>query len=269
MMDKVIALGGRVLAGKDAETLLQHEGKTSGVRCADGTVFRAQVVILATGSWTASSFPDLRLECVATGQSTATIQLTPEETDSYRDCPVVLDFGSGFYVFPPNKDGIMKLAMHAAGYTHIPMTGPPVSTPRTITSHAQDGLRIPKSSARALRHHLREVYPDLAEKPFSGTRLCWYADSPDGDWIISCHPSDSSLVLATAGSGHAYKFLPVVGRLVADLVQGILDPSLRKKFEMNRARSHVDSSRFRNEVGELDVEQLCSAEDLLPNTPST
>jgi hypothetical protein len=33
-------------------------------------------------------------------QSTATIQLDQEEAACYRDVPVVLDFRSGFYVFP-------------------------------------------------------------------------------------------------------------------------------------------------------------------------
>ena len=28
------------------------------------------------------------------------VQLTPEEADVYRECPVVLDFESGFYIFP-------------------------------------------------------------------------------------------------------------------------------------------------------------------------
>lgn len=28
------------------------------------------------------------------------VQLTPEEADRYRECPVYLDFHSGFYVFP-------------------------------------------------------------------------------------------------------------------------------------------------------------------------
>jgi hypothetical protein len=61
------------------------------------------------------------------------------------------------------------------------------------------------------------------------------------------------------------KFLPVIGRLVADVVQGTLDPSLRKKFAINRECRHVDLSRFKGGVDELDFEQLCSAEDLLPN----
>ena len=33
-------------------------------------------------------------------QTVATIQLTPEEAEEYRKTPVVLDFRTGFYVFP-------------------------------------------------------------------------------------------------------------------------------------------------------------------------
>lgn len=62
------------------------------------------------------------------------------------------------------------MAIHDSGYTH---TQNAVSTPRTILSDAEEGLRIPKAILKELRSRLREVYPDLAEKPFSGTRLCW------------------------------------------------------------------------------------------------
>lgn len=37
-----------------------------------------------------------------------------------------------------------------------------------------------------------------------------YNDSPDGDWVIGKYPSDDSLILATAGSGHAYKVFPIL-----------------------------------------------------------
>ena len=35
--------------------------------------------------------------------------------------------------------------------------------------------------------------------------VCRYTDSPDGDWMIGYYPSDSGLLLATSGSGHAFK----------------------------------------------------------------
>jgi sarcosine oxidase/L-pipecolate oxidase len=67
---RVITLGAKIHTGKTVEALLRREdGRTVGVRCADGTEYRADVVILATGSWTASAFPELKLQdqCLATG----------------------------------------------------------------------------------------------------------------------------------------------------------------------------------------------------------
>ena len=63
--------------------------------------------------------------------------------------------------------------MHAAGYTHTDEVNGAISTPYTVTSDPVRGLLIPKSVVRDLRMHLKNVYPDLAEKPFCATRLCW------------------------------------------------------------------------------------------------
>ena len=121
-------------------------------------------------------------------QTVATIQLTAEEGDRYRGCPVILDFVSGFYIFPvsrrvvwhpsgltelqPTVDNIVKMAIHSTGFLYKPDETQP-STPRTSLSDGDDGLRIPKVALTRLRENLRRLYPELAEKPFSGTRLCW------------------------------------------------------------------------------------------------
>jgi sarcosine oxidase/L-pipecolate oxidase len=63
-------------------------------------------------------------------QCIAMVQLTQEEADIYKNCPVVLDFESGFYIFPvsisfsgthsmeltqskPNEQNLVKMAIHA------------------------------------------------------------------------------------------------------------------------------------------------------------
>jgi sarcosine oxidase/L-pipecolate oxidase len=88
-----------------------------------------------------------------------------------------------------------------------------------------------------------------------------YNDSPDGDWVIGRFPADSSLILATAGSGHAYKFLPVIGRLVADLADNKLDPKVAGKFAIDRVYLGPDTSRSGPAI-ELDLDQLCTQQDL-------
>ncbi|KAF5348635.1 hypothetical protein D9758_006872 [Tetrapyrgos nigripes] len=237
LTSKVISMGVKVIGGKTVRRLIRKENVTDRV--------------VATGSWTPSAFPDIGIKekCLATGQIVAMIQLTAEEAEKYRQVPVFLSFATGFLLFP--------------GFTH---TVNQVSTPRTTITHPENGLSIPKKSVEILREHLRMVYPELANKPFKSTRLCWYNDSPDGDWIVGPHPEDPALILATAGSGHAFKFLPVIGCLVADAVQGTLDTVLAKKFALDRPASfaaRTDGVRAEQEIEELEIDQLCGPEDLL------
>jgi len=262
LLNEVIALKGKVLPGKIVHRILRHNGKTIGVQCTDESVFDAGLVIIATGSWTSSAFPDLDLAhmCLATGEGIAMVQLSEQEAKAYKNCPVILDLSSGFYIFPPNEANVVKFAFHSAGYTNEVNS---ISTPHTVTSDPVRGLLIPKAVARDLRMNLKNVYPDLAEKPFCATRLCWYNDSPDGDWVIGKYPSDDSIILATGGSGHAYKFLPVIGRLVADLVEEKLDPVLCAKFAIQRKVLGPDPSRS-GAVLKLDLDQLCTPADLDP-----
>ncbi|PIL33411.1 hypothetical protein GSI_04033 [Ganoderma sinense ZZ0214-1] len=176
--------------------------------------------------------------------------LTPEEAKRYRACPVYLDFHTGFYAFPPNRDNILKCAVHSGGFTRKikPLNSDVhISTPRTVATDGDDGLRIPKSALNGLRASLARIYPDLGRKPFSSTRLCWYTDSPDDNWIIGTHPSITNLVLATSGSGHAFKFLPVIGRLVADAIEGTLALELVRKFASRREHGAGSVKRERQE----------------------
>jgi sarcosine oxidase/L-pipecolate oxidase len=59
-----------------------------------------------------------------------------------------------------------------------------------------------------------------AQAPLARRRLCLYTDVFDGDFVIDRLPGDERVVLATGGSGHAFKFAPLLGELVADRVEG-------------------------------------------------
>lgn len=80
--------------------------------------------------------------------------------------------GDAHNYLQPTHCNVVKFAVHGAGHTHT-VPGSTISTPRTILSHPDIGLRVPRSALKELRVQLRSVYPALAEKPFSGTRMCW------------------------------------------------------------------------------------------------
>lgn len=52
------------------------------------------------------------------------------------------------------------------------------------------------------------------------TRLCWYTDSYDNQFVIDFVPGKKGLMVATGGSGHGFKFLPNLGEHVVDRIEG-------------------------------------------------
>jgi len=64
LMSRVIELGGKVMGGKAVTGLIRSGGgRTSGVTLADGSSISASLVVIASGSWTASTFRrDLQLD---------------------------------------------------------------------------------------------------------------------------------------------------------------------------------------------------------------
>lgn len=48
--------------------------------------------------------------------------------------------------------------------------------------------------------------------------VCMYTMTPDGHFIVNRHPQHANVFLAAGFSGHGFKFTPVVGEALADLV---------------------------------------------------
>lgn len=47
--------------------------------------------------------------------------------------------------------------------------------------------------------------------------MCWYTDSLDNSFIIDYVPDyNDTLFVASGGSGHGFKFLPVLGKVNID-----------------------------------------------------
>ncbi|KAI0097252.1 DAO-domain-containing protein [Nemania sp. FL0031] len=218
--------------------------RVTGARLSDGRSFSADLTIVAAGAWT-PSLVDMTGQAVATGQCLAYLQLTDDEQAKLASMPVCLNLTDGCFAIPP-RDNILKIARHSYGYlnpqpvSHEPLTSngvtstttaKPISQPRT---HLTDpSLSIPAEGASDLRRALRRMFPwpEIADRPFIKTRLCWYTDTATGDWIIDYHPSYENLFVATGGSGHAFKFLPILGDKVVDCLVGRCPQEFREKWK--------------------------------------
>jgi sarcosine oxidase len=47
---------------------------------------------------------------------------------------------------------------------------------------------------------------------------CMYSNTPDRNFVVGRHPQCADVIVACGFSGHGFKFVPVIGEILADLV---------------------------------------------------
>ncbi|HEX4420548.1 MAG TPA: FAD-dependent oxidoreductase [Kofleriaceae bacterium] len=166
----------------------------------------ADAVVVCAGAWTPLLVPELAGPLRATGQPMFHLRPADPALFAAARFPV---FGAdisrtGYYGFPATRDGIVKIANHGTGIDLAP------DAPRAVTA-AQEA---------ALREFLAATFPALADAPIVYRRLCVYGDTRDGHFWIARHPTRPNLTIAAGGSGHGFKFAPVLGELIADAALG-------------------------------------------------
>ncbi len=204
----------------------------------DGEVVRAGLTVVAAGAWS-GGLVDLRGRAEARGQVVAYVSVTDEEKGRLDSMPVVLNLSTGMFAIPPTdnmsalsptregrtRDWVLKVARHAYGYAN-PTTVAPEGEDIVISLPARQFSPIPVEGERACRSFLQKTIPWLGDRPFSSTRICWYTDTPTGNFLIDYHPGYEGLFLATGGSGHGFKFLPVLGDKIVAAVEARLEEEL-------------------------------------------
>jgi glycine/D-amino acid oxidase-like deaminating enzyme len=72
---------------------------------------------------------------------------------------------------------------------------------------------------RPVREFARRHLPALVDAPLRHAAVCLYTLTPDRHFLIGRHPAHPNVALAAGFSGHGFKFAPVVGEVLADLVE--------------------------------------------------
>jgi glycine/D-amino acid oxidase-like deaminating enzyme len=206
----------RLLTGHTFERLDERGSRVTGVVTREGAAVAADHVLVAAGAWTPHALPYLAPHLRAVGQPV--FHLAPADPSLYEASRFPV-FGAdiartGYYGFPANRDGLVKIANHGVGRPAHP-------------GSAADRVVTPDQEAH-LRAFLRETFPGLAEAPVVHTRVCVYCDTWDGHFWIARDPDREGLVVAAGGSGHAFKFAPVIGDVIADAVEGADNPLLAR-----------------------------------------
>ncbi len=198
--------GVEVLENRRVVSLLDAGGRVRGVRDDQGREHAADAVVAAAGAWTGKLLPQLSGAIKATGHPV--FHLRPSGPGGFvaeRFPTFTADVArTGFYGFPLNRDGVVKIANHGLGMAIDP------DAPRAVGADDRERLGS----------FLAATFPSLQDAEVVYTRLCLYADTQDEDFWIAPDPDLEGLTVASGGSGHGFKFGPILGSLIADAVEG-------------------------------------------------
>ena len=231
------SLGIELSDGVRFSRLNETGGRVSGIVLDDGQRIAADFVVMAVGAWTPYLLPFTKSFFRANGQPVFHLKPRHPELFAAERFPV---FGAditttGYYGFPINRDGVVKIANHGPGREMSPE-----STKRAVTTEDE----------RNLREFLSSTFPTLADAPIVYSRVCMYCDTHDGHFWIAPHPDREGLVIAAGDCGHGFKFAPVLGEIIADAVEEKPNPILQK-FRWRpdvRAGSGTDVARLQRKL---------------------
>lgn len=220
VVEKLIELGTQrgitYHAEQAASRLLSANDRVIGMATVTGDTFYADQVLLCTGTWTAGLLPELVPVLKSTGHPVFHLQT---EQPALFQPPQFTVFtadisASGWYGFPLHPHAnVVKIANHGIGVKLDPQRDP-----RVVTAEDE----------RIFRTMLADTFPALADAPIVYTRRCVYGDTLDEHFWIDRHPERAGLTVAAGGSGHAFKFAPVLGSLIADALEAKPNPWLAR-----------------------------------------
>ncbi|KAJ5249084.1 hypothetical protein N7468_000535 [Penicillium chermesinum] len=238
-------------SGHAMQLLYDENHACIGVKCADGSTYFASQIVLAAGA-AAGGLLDLQGQIVAHGHTIGHIQLTPEEVEKYKNMPII-DHLEGGILFPPQEDGIMKIGAIHFVTNYAPLLNG-ISLPRYRSDNPRDG--IPQEIEARLRKWMESFVPDLAHREWFETRICWDGDMPDYNFLITPHPSHKNLKIAIGGSAHGFKFLPVLGKYIVEMMEGSLDPTIAQKWKWRPGVAPADHTTNPHREVSLDLNAL-------------
>jgi glycine/D-amino acid oxidase-like deaminating enzyme len=226
LVEDARAAGVRLVPSFRAARILESGSRVAGVVDDAGARIDADLVVVTAGTWTPRLCPWLAPHLRSVGQPV--FHLAPPADAAARfaasSFPV---FGAdisrtGYYGFPLHR-GVVKIANHGIG--------------REIDPDGARGERVVTATEEtALRELLKDAIPELAGAPAVTTRVCVYGDTWDQHFWIAPDPEREGLVVAGGGSGHAFKFAPLLGGLIADAARGVVVPRFRWRTDAPRGR---------------------------------
>jgi sarcosine oxidase len=196
----VLSLGATVL--EDTRVVAVDRGNPVIRIVSDRGVLSAERAVIATGAWLPQLVPAAAAAITVVPQTVAYFRLGVPT----RGLPSWIHFGGAqagitYGVTEVGRD-VMKVGRH--------VTRGPGADP--------DAVAAPTTGeVEALGNELGRILAVPVGELLGGER-CLYSMTPTEDFVVDLWPGDPRVAFASACSGHGFKFAPLTGRLLAELV---------------------------------------------------
>ncbi len=210
-----------------------------GVKTIDGLKIFATKTVICAGA-NSVKLLNFKGQLLAKCWTVAHIKLTHEESKALRKTPVLLNIEEGFF-FEPTSNNELKVCNEFPGYVNM--------DPNSKDSLPVYLNKIPIEAERQIRGFLRQVLPEIAERPFSLAKICWCTDTPNRHFLFGDHPEFEGLVLGTGDSGQGFKYMPVIGNYIGNVVLHGADVGLDDE-KLNTWKWRPDTAINRDILGD-------------------
>ncbi|MDE2490306.1 MAG: N-methyl-L-tryptophan oxidase [Elusimicrobia bacterium] len=216
--------GVRIRSNVKVTQVLRDRQGVRGVKDAAGRVWEAEKYLFAAGYWSGELLKSYGLPIKVTRQSQLFLRpmisrgrYRPEHFPVFAALPV------GFYGFPVHIHGFIKIGDHRKG--------PAVKRP----DHERLRECTPQFE-KTCRKFLKKFIPELAGFTEYEGHVCWYDNTPDDDFILDRLPDAPNAYVAAGFSGHGFKFAPLIGKSMAELMVGGKSELNLHRFRLGRFR---------------------------------
>jgi sarcosine oxidase len=164
----------------------------------DTQSYSADHLVVAGGSWANPLMPDLKLPLRILRKHLHWFEA--EQLQLQSGFFFELEHGQ-FYGFP-TLDGLLKVGEHSGGEE---------ISDALAASREPDAVDLERVSDFVKTH-----FPGAGQEVKQA--VCFYTMTPDSQFIVDHHPASKRVAFAAGLSGHGFKFTPVLGEILADLV---------------------------------------------------
>ena len=183
----------------------------------DSDKLTANRLIITLGSWSTDLLGGLGLDIEVIRKPTFWFQIDRHDIKYQNGFPAFLiESGEQCFYCVPEVDYLgLKVAEHSGG---------------TVVERPMGLDRNQRSEDLAAAESFLDEHFDFTRRRLVHHAVCMYSMSRDSHFVVDSHPDCSNIVFAAGMSGHGFKFAPVIGERLVEM----LDFKTNEQFDFLR-----------------------------------